>query len=84
MTRTGRASPQRHRMSLRTIALLVHCAAWFMTMTVAAVTSDDHLPPSELWTVLPLGISAIMVAFYDSRRHEERSPPPRREQPEEQ
>lgn len=81
MTRTGAPAGRRRPLSLRTIALMVHCAAWFVTMTVASIASDSHLPPSELWTALPLGLSAILVALHDSRRREERTPP-RPEHPE--
>lgn len=63
---------------MQVLFLAIHGAAWITTMTIVAVTTENHIPPSELWTALPLGISAILVAFRTGRHHED--PPPRRHQ----
>lgn len=62
-------------MSLQTIFLLIHGTGWLLTMGVVAVASENHVPPSELWTALPLGISAILVAFRSSNGSTDRHPP---------
>lgn len=51
--------------------LSVHAVAWLVAMVWATVTSEKHLPPPELWTALPLGISAILVAFRTGSRKED-------------
>lgn len=70
---------RRARMSLQTIFLLIHGTAWLLTMAVVAVASDNHVPPSELWTALPLGISAILVAFRTSGSTDRHPPRHKRE-----
>lgn len=69
---------RRTRLSIQVVFLLIHGLGWITTMVLVAIKSEDHIPPSELWTALPLGISAILVAFRTGRHHEE--PTPRRHQ----
>lgn len=71
-------TPGRRRLPLVTIFLLIHGTGWLVTMGVVALTTASHIPPSELWTALPLGASAILVAFRSNgdRHHH---PPPRQE-----
>jgi hypothetical protein len=47
---------------IKTALLLAHGGAWLTVMAITAVNNGGRVP-SELWTVLPLGISAIIVAF---------------------
>lgn len=78
MTRGRRRRP----LSIKTIYLLIHGIAWLVTMAVVTVVTDSHVPPSELWTALPLGLSAILVAFRtDGTGH---SPPHRHERREDE
>lgn len=65
----------RRRLSMRSIFLLIHGFGWLFTMAVVSVASANHLPPSELWTALPLGLSAILVAFRTDGDHRSRPPP---------
>jgi hypothetical protein len=46
---------------IRDALLGVHAAAWLIAVTVVALRTGE-VPPA-LWTVLPLGISGILVAF---------------------
>lgn len=74
---SSRTSRHRRRApSIQAVFLSIHGAAWISTMIIVAIKSEDHIPPSELWTALPLGISAILVAFRTGRHREE--PTPRR------
>ena len=67
----------RRRLPLVTIFLLLHGAGWLSIMAIVTITSASHVPPSELWTALPLGVSAILVAFRgNGDRHH---PPPQHE-----
>lgn len=71
-------STRRRRLPMRSIFLLIHGFGWLFTMAAVALLSDNHLPPSELWTALPLGLSAILVAFRtDGGDHHNRPPPDR-------
>lgn len=46
---------------IREILLGVHALAWLIAVIVVALRTGE-VPPA-LWTVLPVGISAILVAF---------------------
>jgi hypothetical protein len=66
---------RRRRLSMQSIFLLIHGVGWLFTMAVVAIASTNHVPPSELWTALPLGLSAILVAFRTDGSHRNRPPP---------
>lgn len=55
---------------MQAILLAVHGLGWLIAMVWASVVSEKHLPPAELWTALPLGISAILVAFRTTRKED--------------
>lgn len=55
---------------MQAILLSVHGAGWLLAMIWATVVTEKHLPPAELWTALPLGISAILVAFRTGRKED--------------
>lgn len=55
---------------MQAVLLTVHGLAWLVAMVWASVVSEKHLPPAELWTALPLGISAILVAFRGGRKED--------------
>lgn len=63
-------NPTRRRLSIQVVLLAVHGAGWLIVMAWTAVQSETHLPPPELWTALPLGISAILVAFRTGRKED--------------
>jgi hypothetical protein len=46
---------------IRDLLLGVHATAWLTAVIVVAFRTGE-VPPA-LWTVLPLGISGILVAF---------------------
>ena len=46
---------------IRDALLGVHALAWLIAVVVVALRTGE-VPPA-LWTVLPLGISGILVAF---------------------
>lgn len=46
---------------IREILLGVHALAWLIAVIVVALRTGE-VPPA-LWTVLPVGISAVLVAF---------------------
>jgi hypothetical protein len=66
---------------VRNVLLVMHGVGWLIA--VLAVASKTGSVPAELWTVLPLGVSAILMAFRaggdDPDRHRKRSPKHRSE-----
>lgn len=50
------------RVGIRELLLTVHALAWIVVVILVAVNNDGDVPPA-LWTVLPLGITGILVAF---------------------
>lgn len=80
------ADRRRRRLpSAQNILLVIHGVGWLSAVGYVTVVSPNHVPPSELWAALPLGISAILVAFRTGngeRRHDRPTPPPRQERAE--
>lgn len=82
---TGPAASSHHRRwrlpSAQNILLVIHGLGWLAATGYVTVASPSHVPPSELWAALPMGISAILVAFRagdgrERRRDNDRSAPP--------
>lgn len=47
---------------IREVLLAIHAVGWLTVVIVVAFKNDGDVPPA-LWTVLPLGITGILVAF---------------------
>lgn len=47
---------------IREFLLAVHALAWIVVVILVAINNGGEVPPA-LWTVLPLGITGILVAF---------------------
>jgi len=48
---------------VQNVLLVIHGLGWLVAMGFVTASTASHVPPSELWMALPLGISAIVVAF---------------------
>jgi len=58
-------SPQRRSFSVDGVQkalLLILGAGWLTAVAAVAINNQGHVP-TELWTVLPFGITSILVAF---------------------
>jgi hypothetical protein len=61
---------------VQNVLLVIHGLGWLVAMGFVTASTASHVPPSELWMALPLGISAILVAFRAGDGTEHRRPPP--------
>lgn len=47
---------------VQTALLLILGVGWLTTVAAVALNNRGHVP-AELWTVLPFGITSVLVAF---------------------
>lgn len=51
-----------NRVGIRELLLAAHTLVWMIVVIIVAANNSGEVPPA-LWTVLPLGITGILVAF---------------------
>jgi hypothetical protein len=50
------------RVGIRELLLAAHTLVWMVVVIIVAANNGGEVPPA-LWTVLPLGVTGILVAF---------------------